>query len=509
MTNKTKTTTTKSNKAGEKLIDAFIEFFFMYFAICKEALKSKALTKKENLALFLSIFMLISTFIYKDYHLFILKSFSFEIFHQGIDNLSYNLGLIWELIIATVGLTLLTLFFVGIKPFKIKKKYQKGIDRLSLKSGLNERPQVLKVENLSESRTRLLVKSEGLGQERYQSKLDDLRASVGQMVESVKYLEKNNTCVEIHLARRPLEHLVKYEDAISRLRSPYSFVVGKSLSGIITQSMVDLPHLMIGGTSGGGKSNTFNNVLLNLLESSDNLQMYLVDLKGGLEIKAYEGLENVTLVRNVQESVMTLKSLVKEMDRRYKYLEKKSYKKIEPKRDKLNRIVIAIDECTDLLGKVNRQHSDYNYVLQATELCDALARKSRACGIHIILATQKIDRSSIPTRIQENMSGRIAMRTKTPENSMRLLGNTLAAKLSHIGGRAIWSLGSNFTEIQVPFIADSEIEKRITVLETAITSKEKSYFSFLDSKVNADEEVKKDQGPFVVEDKEIEGLENE
>ena len=499
MTTKTKTTTKNSNKAADKLIDSIVDFISMFYEISKEALKSRALTKKENLVLFLSVLICMGMSIYKDHHLFILKSFSFEIFHQGIDNLSYNLGLTLEIIIATIGLFLLNLFFIGLKPFKIKRKYQKGIDRLSLKSGLNEKPKVLKVEDLSESRTKLLVKSEGLGQERYQSKLDDLRASVGQIVESIKYLEKDNTCVEIYLAKRPLEHLIKYEDAISRLRSQYSFVVGKSLGGIITQSMIDLPHLLIGGTSGGGKSNTLNNVLLNLLESSDNLQMYLVDLKGGLEIKAYEGLENVTLVRDVQESVMTLKTLVTEMDRRYKLLEKNGHKKIDPKRDKLNRIVIAIDECTDLLGKVPRNHSEYTYISQAIELCDKLARKSRAAGIHIILATQKIDKSSIPTRIQENMNGRIAVKTNTPENSMRLLGNNMASNLSDIAGRAIWSIGSTFTEVQIPFIDDPEIPKRITSLETAIENKEKSYFSFLDTKTDAKEEVKEQQGTFVEE----------
>ena len=126
---------------------------------------------------FLSLLSLLWALIYKDQHLYILKSFSFEIFHSAIDNISYKLGIAWELTIATVSLTLLALFAIGYGPFIILKKYQKGIDRLSLKSGLNEKPRVLKIEHLSENRTRLLVKSEGLGQERYQSKLDDLRDS--------------------------------------------------------------------------------------------------------------------------------------------------------------------------------------------------------------------------------------------------------------------------------------------------------------------------------------------
>ena len=146
---------------------------------------------------------------------------------------------------------------------------------------------------------------------------------------TIKYLEKNNSFIEIYLARRPLETLVKYDDVIGKLSRPYSFVVGKSLGGLVTQSIADdaMPHLMIGGTTGGGKSVTFNNVLLNLLESSDNLQMYLVDLKGGLEIKAYEGIENVELMKNIQDSAILLKKLVDDMEGRYQYLEEKNHKK--------------------------------------------------------------------------------------------------------------------------------------------------------------------------------------
>ena len=157
----------------------------------------------------------------------------------------------------------------------------------------------------------------------------------------------------------------------------------------------------------------------------------------------------------------------------------------------MNRIIVSIDECTDILGKVPRTHHDHKYISEAIKHCDELSRKARASGIHIILATQKIDQSSIPTRIQENMNGRIAMKVKTPENSMRILGNNLASKLAAVQGRAIWSLGSDFTEVQVPFISDSEIEKRIKALEVAMTNEEKSFYPFLDLKTKNKEEVVK------------------
>ena len=81
----------------------------------------------------------------------------------------------------------------------------------------------------------------------------------------------------------------------------------------------------------------------------------------------------------------------------------------------------------------------------------------------------------------------------------------MASNLSDIAGRAIWSIGSTFTEVQIPFIDDPEIPKRITSLETAIENKEKSYFSFLDSNASTNEAVKKDQDTFVGQDSPVEG----
>lgn len=98
------------------------------------------------------------------------------------------------------------------------------------------------------------------------------------------------------------------------------------------------------------------------------------------------------------------------------------------------------------------------------------------------------------------MNGRIAVKTNTPENSMRLLGNNKASKLSDISGRAIWSIGSTFTEVQIPLIKDEEIDRRVDNLKMAIESKQKSHFSLLDSTSVSKEETTKEQNTYVVED---------
>lgn len=485
---------TKSKKGDslDKFFDAVVKLTCISFDVFVEGWKTKKWKRTENLWLFITLAILLFNVVLKSYHIDFLKFFSFPLFYPLIDSLVSKIHVFWHLLATLLGLMLSFLFFFGLKNFKIKRKYQKGIDRLRFKSGLDEKPKVIKIRHLNENRTKLLLKSAGLGQDRYKGRLDDLRASVGQRVESVKYNDKDSTMVEVFLARKPLEKIINYADTAIKLKRPYSFVVGKSLSGFIQQSIEELPHLMIGGTSGGGKSHTLNNVLVNLLESSKDhhLQMYLIDLKGGLEIKDYENLPHVELIKTVEDATETLEKLVDEMERRYKHLEKNGHKKIDPKRDKMNRIIVAIDECTDLLGQVPRGHSDYNYIKKAIEHCDKLARKARASGIHLILATQKIDKTSIPTRIQENMQGRIAMRVKTMENSVRMLGNRRAYDLPAIPGRAIWSKDSDFHEVQIPFITDYEVKQRVQKVLEDMNSGTKMHF---DTEIKEQVEIVKEE----------------
>ena len=97
------------------------------------------------------------------------------------------------IIVAFFCTTPLYIIFCGIKSYRQIKRYQFGLDCLNLKNGLGHQPKVVEVKKLDQNRTRLLVKSTGLGKETYRSKIDDLRASVGELVESVRFFDKNST----------------------------------------------------------------------------------------------------------------------------------------------------------------------------------------------------------------------------------------------------------------------------------------------------------------------------
>ena len=164
------------------------------------------------------------------------------------------------------------------------------------------------------------------------------------------------------------------------------------------------------------------------------------------------------------------------MNRRFKHIEESDQREIDTRMNEMNRLVVVIDECADLIGKVSKQNPDYDAITKAQEYMDLLARKSRACGIHLIMATQRISEQSIPTRIQENLGGRLAFKVKTPENSMRMLGNNLASNLPGFKGRAIWATNFKDLEIQVPYVSDKFLRSKIKEYMNLLEKGHKSYY---------------------------------
>lgn len=474
------------NKKYDRFFDGMVEICFAIFKIIKEGLKSKCYKKKENLILVGCVLLLSWVLIYKKHHYKFVDVLP-DPFQLPLLNFLSHLGNFWSISISTVIVITGSLMLAGIGAYKLIRKYQLAIDHLNLKSGLGHRPIVVSVDKRDENRTKVLVKSTGLGEERYKTKLDDLRASVGQKIESVNYLESDNRFVEISLAHRILESKVNYSDLISSVKKPYSFLIGKSQKNIITENLEDVPHYLIAGSTGGGKSVAFKGMLLGLLESSKKINMYIFDFKQ-VEMNEFSVLPNVRVIKDEHEASLLLESFITEMKRRYEFLEKTNEKKIVPEKHNIPRIVIGIDECADLLGKVKRNDPKYEVIEKARTSLNELSRKARASGIHLIFATQKVDQNSIDTQIQENLEGRLSFRMNTIENSVRVLQNNMSYYLPSIPGRAIWKKGASYTEVQCPFISDDELKERIDALLDKTTGEpEKMIGPAVETKIKEEE----------------------
>ena len=144
------------------------------------------------------------------------------------------------------------------------------------------------------------------------------------------------------------------------------------------------------------------------------------------------------------------------MHRRYEILENSGHKSIEPARDKLDLIVVGVDEAAVLLGKGSNE--------TARKCMDELACLARAAGIQLIHATQKPVKEAISTEILDNLSGRMTFRMISLAASNVAMGGSYAQKLPAIKGRGMWSNGSEQKQVQTPYVDDELIEAELEVI---------------------------------------------
>lgn len=212
----------------------------------------------------------------------------------------------------------------------------------------------------------------------------------------------------------------------------------------------------------------FRSTMLSLLKSSPHIQLYLLDLKRGVEVKEFAELPNVKTAKDETEATNILGALVKEMNRRYKFLEDKGLKSIDPMRDKLDLIVVGVDEAAALFGKKSNA--------LASQHIGELARLARAAGIHLIPSTQKPVKEAISTETLDNLPGRMTFRMISSAASNVAMGGNLAKKLPAIKGRAMWTNGSDHQQVQAPYLDDDAMKEELKVLKDEFDNGERKNF---------------------------------
>ncbi len=224
-------------------------------------------------------------------------------------------------------------------------------------------------------------------------------------------------------------------------------------------SLNDLPHLLIAGSSGSGKSILLNDILAEImyLYSPSDLKVILVDLKM-VEFREYQRLPhlyNDKIVNDADEALVVLESLVEEMNRRYKiFLENKvsNIKEYNEKVQKLPRIIVFIDEYIELTISSNNN--------KIKECIKSLVMKSRAAGIHLLISAQKLDSRYMDSIIKSNIPSRISFKVSSAVDSKNILDETGAEKLLGYGDM-IFKDYNSINRYQAPFVSNEEILKII------------------------------------------------
>ncbi len=260
-------------------------------------------------------------------------------------------------------------------------------------------------------------------------------------------------------------------------KAPLSFVAGKDISGRpVVADLAKMPHLLVAGTTGSGKSVMSNTLILSLLyrNSPSDLKMIMIDPKQ-VEMSQYDDIPHLLtpIITSVEKSLSAMKWAVNEMERRYSLMAKEKVKKIddynakmanggkiavkdadgnEQEHDggKMPYIVIIVDEMADLMMQAGKD-------LEA--LIVRIAQKGRAAGIHLVLATQSPKVQVITGLIKSNVPARITFKVTNFTESSVALGMSGAEKLLGMGDMIMLTteMAGRPRRIQSAYVDDAEI----------------------------------------------------
>ncbi|OCW82500.1 cell division protein [Pelagibacteraceae bacterium GOM-A3] len=234
--------------------------------------------------------------------------------------------------------------------------------------------------------------------------------------------------------------------------------LGKSISGLpITGDLSTMPHLLIAGTTGSGKSVCINTIILSLLykHSPEKCKFILIDPKM-LELSTYEGIPHLLcpVITEAKRAASVLGWVVKEMENRYKLMTKVGVRNIDGYNEKhkisMPYIVVIVDEMSDLMLVAGKDIENY---------IQKLSQMARAAGIHIIMATQRPSVDVITGTIKANFPTRISFQVTSKIDSRTILGEQGAEQLLGKGDMLYMTSANRITRIHAPFVSEEEIEK--------------------------------------------------
>lgn len=253
-------------------------------------------------------------------------------------------------------------------------------------------------------------------------------------------------------------------------KSGVSLVLGKDTNGdAVSADILKLQHILIGGTTGSGKSACINSMICSIISSysPDQVKLVLIDPKK-VELSAYKNIPHLAMpiVTDPQEAANTLDDLVELMDKRYTTFEKVGVKNIESYNNLVNKynesgksinimpyIIVIIDELADLMQTAGKQ---------VESSIQRLTQLARAAGIHLIVATQRPSVDVVTGVIKSNINSRIAFATPSSVDSRTILDQGGAEKLLGKGDMLYKPLGStNAKRVQGAFLSDEEVENII------------------------------------------------
>jgi len=290
---------------------------------------------------------------------------------------------------------------------------------------------------------------------------DDIARNTSSISTRVATIPGKNTIgIEIPNTKREnvfLNEIIS-DERFNKKEIKLPIALGKSISGLpLVGDLSTMPHLLIAGTTGSGKSVCINTIILSLLYkyTPEKCNLILIDPKM-LELSAYEGIPHLLcpVITEAKKATAALGWAVKEMESRYKLMTSVGVKNIDGYNSKHKKhmpyIIVIVDEMSDLMLIAGKEIENY---------IQRLSQMARAAGIHIIMATQRPSVDVITGTIKANFPTRISFQVSSKIDSRTILGEQGAEQLLGKGDMLFMSSANRIVRIHGPYVSESEIEK--------------------------------------------------
>ena len=295
---------------------------------------------------------------------------------------------------------------------------------------------------------------------------DDIARNTSSVSARVSIIPGKNTVgIEIPNDSREsvyLREIISYEKFQNKeIKLPIA--LGKSISGLpIVGDLTSMPHLLIAGTTGSGKSVCINTIIVSLLyKLSPNLCKFILIDPKMLELSTYEGIPHLLcpVITDAKKATSALGWTVREMNNRYKLMSKVGVRNIDgyntKHKLKMPYIVVVVDEMSDLMLVSGKEIENY---------IQKLSQMARAAGIHIIMATQRPSVDVITGTIKANFPTRISFQVSSKIDSRTILGEQGAEQLLGKGDMLFMSSANRIIRIHGPYVSEKEIGNISNVL---------------------------------------------
>ena len=336
---------------------------------------------------------------------------------------------------------------------------------------------------------------------------DDIALSLGASGVRISAIPDKISVVGIEVPNRLVSTVFAREvigsDAFYRAKSPLSFAVGKDIGGTsIVGDIAKLPHLLIAGTTGSGKSVCMNSLIISLLykASPEQVKLIMIDPKM-VELGVYNGIPHllIPVVTDPKKAAGSLQWAVTEMMRRYRMMadagvrnlsEYNKLAAVSDEYDAMPQLVVVIDELADLM------------LVAAKDVEEAICRVAqmgRASGIHLIVATQRPSADVITGLMKANIPSRIAFAVASAMESRIILDTVGAEKLVGKGDMLYSPLGEGKPKrVQGCFITDEEVQRVVAFIKSqqlnVSESEQKKILEQIDRKAEGGRETESPDG---------------